>query len=99
MRRLMQVASFLILPFIVEASETVKLKGYLGERLDAMIEKSIVGTDVDYLTVQFSADADTSHWWQTEFWGKWKTEPSDNQHPFQRYSFQSSHQGALQDNL
>ena len=36
-----------------------------------MIEKSVVRTDVDYLTVQFSADADTRQWWQTEFWGKW----------------------------
>ena len=71
MKSVATVTFFLSLPFIVEASEMVKLKGYLGERLDAMIEKSVVRTDVDYLTVQFSADADTRQWWQTEFWGKW----------------------------
>ena len=31
----------------------VRLKGYLGDRLDAMILRQVVGTDVDYITAPF----------------------------------------------
>ena len=31
----------------------VKLKGGLGARLDAMIERHVAGTDVDYITAPF----------------------------------------------
>ena len=50
---------------------SVRLKGYLGERLDAMIERHVVGTDVDYITAPFMEKTETKGWWQTEFWGKW----------------------------
>jgi len=49
----------------------VKLKGYLGARLDAMIERHVVGTDVDYITACFQEKTETKGWWQTEFWGKY----------------------------
>ena len=32
---------------------SVRLKGYLGERLDAMIERHVAGTDADYVTAPF----------------------------------------------
>ena len=50
---------------------TVRLKGYLGERLDAMIRRHVCGTDVDYITAPFMEKTETKGWWQTEFWGKW----------------------------
>ena len=50
---------------------SVRLKGYLGERLDALIERHVIGTDVDYITAPFQEKTETKGWWQTEFWGKW----------------------------
>ena len=49
----------------------IRLKGYLGERLDAMIERHVTGTDVDYITAAYQEKTETKGWWQTEFWGKW----------------------------
>ncbi|MEI7807143.1 MAG: beta-L-arabinofuranosidase domain-containing protein, partial [Verrucomicrobiota bacterium] len=49
----------------------VLLKGYLGERLDAMIKRHVVGTDIDYITAPFLEKTETKGWWQTEFWGKY----------------------------
>ena len=49
----------------------VRLKGWLGERLDAMIEKHVAARDVDYITAPFMEKTETKGWWQTEFWGKW----------------------------
>ena len=49
----------------------VRLKGYLGGRLDAMIERHVAGTDADYITAAFMEKTETKGWWQTEFWGKW----------------------------
>ena len=50
---------------------SVRLKGYLGERLNAMIERHVCGADVDYITAPFMEKTETKGWWQTEFWGKW----------------------------
>ena len=50
---------------------SVRLKGYLGERLDAMIERHVAGTDADYVTAPFMEKTERRGWWQTEFWGKW----------------------------
>ena len=47
-----------------------RLKGYLGERLDRMIERHIGGTDVDYITAPFLSKWDDRSW-RTEFWGKY----------------------------
>ena len=49
----------------------IKLKGYLGERLDAMIQGHVIGTDVDYITAAYQEKTETKGWWQTEFWGKY----------------------------
>jgi len=49
----------------------VRLKGYAGERLDAMIERNVAGSDIDYITAPFLHKAETRLGWQTEFWGKW----------------------------
>ena len=50
---------------------SVRLKGHLGECLDAMIERHVCGADVDYITAPFREKTETKGWWQTEFWGKW----------------------------
>ena len=50
---------------------SVRLKGYLGARLDQMIERHVGGTDADYITAPFMEKTETKGWWQTEFWGKW----------------------------
>ena len=48
-----------------------RLKGPLGERLDRMIERHVLGTDPNYITAPFMEKTETKGWWQTEFWGKW----------------------------
>ena len=53
------------------ASAQVRLKGYLGDRLDQMIEHHVVGTDIDYLTAPFIEKTERKNWWHTEFWGKY----------------------------
>ncbi len=49
----------------------VRLKGPLGERLDAMIDRHVAARDVDYITAPFMEKTERKGWWQTEFWGKW----------------------------
>ena len=49
----------------------VRLKGYLGERLDMMIERHVIGTDVEYITAPFLEKTERRGWWQSEFWGKY----------------------------
>ena len=49
----------------------VRLKGYLGKRLDAMIANHVAGQDVDYITAPFMEKTERRRSWQTEFWGKW----------------------------
>ena len=77
MKRLMVGVFFGLLAattaFAENAAEigSVRLKGYLGERLDAMIERHVCGADVDYITSPFMEKTETKGWWQTEFWGKW----------------------------
>jgi len=41
----------------------VRLKGRLGERLDAMIEKHVAARDVDYITAPFMEKTETKGWW------------------------------------
>ena len=54
----------------IDKMTEIKLKGYLGEKLDMMIERHVKGTDVDYITAPFLEKTETKGWWQTEFWGK-----------------------------
>ena len=49
----------------------VRLKGFLGARLDKMIENHVAAADIDYLTAPFLEKTERKFWWQTEFWGKW----------------------------
>ena len=49
----------------------VRLKGFLGERLDAVIANHVAAQDVDYITAPFMEKTERRGWWQTEFWGKW----------------------------
>ncbi len=55
----------------IENLGDVKLKGYLGERLETMIEKHVALRDTDYITAPFMEKTEVNYWWQTEFWGKW----------------------------
>ena len=55
----------------VDKMTEIKLKGFLGEKLDQMIERHVIGTDVDYITAPFMEKTETKGWWQTEFWGKY----------------------------
>ena len=68
------VASFLAVAAWAEGSigeQPIRLKGYLGERLDAMVARHVCETDVDYITAPFLEKTERKFWWQTEFWGKW----------------------------
>ena len=58
-------------PNVLTGMGDVRLKGHLGECLDTMIARHVVGTDVDYITAPFLEKTETKRWWQTEFWGKW----------------------------
>jgi uncharacterized protein len=49
---------------------SIKIEGYLGEKINLVIEKRIKSQDVDYLVEPFRHKNET-HLWQSEFWGKW----------------------------
>jgi DUF1680 family protein len=49
---------------------SVKVDGYLGQKIDLVIEKRIKSQDPDYLVEPFH-HKDETHLWQSEFWGKW----------------------------
>ena len=60
----------------------VRLKGYLGDRLEKMLQNHVMATDVDYITAPFLEKSERHGWWQTEFWGKWM----HAEVPFQTYT-------------
>ena len=72
MMKMFHVAFLLVASLSVSTvfAET-HLKGYLGERLDAMIEHHVADTDTDYITAPFLEKTERKGWWQTEFWGKY----------------------------
>jgi DUF1680 family protein len=49
---------------------SVKIGGYLGQKIDLVFEKRIKSQDADYLVEPFR-HKDETHLWQSEFWGKW----------------------------
>jgi uncharacterized protein len=49
---------------------SIKIEGYLGDKIDLVIEKRIKREDVEMLVEPFRHKNET-HLWQTEFWGKW----------------------------
>ncbi len=69
----------------------VRLRGPLGARLDAMIERHVKSTDVEYITSPFMEKTERRNWWQTEFWGKYMHSAM----PFWTYT----HDSALRRNI
>jgi len=49
---------------------SIKIEGYLGEKMNLVIKKRIKSQDVDQLVEPFRHKNET-HLWQSEFWGKW----------------------------
>jgi uncharacterized protein len=49
---------------------SLKIRGYLGDKIDQVIEERIKAQDVDHLIEPFRHKDETSLW-QSEFWGKW----------------------------
>ncbi len=49
---------------------SVKIKGYLGEKMNLVIAERIMAQDVDHLIEPFR-HKDETRLWQSEFWGKW----------------------------
>ena len=49
---------------------SIKIEGYLGDKIKLVIGQRIKNQDVDYLVEPFRHKNET-HLWQTEFWGKW----------------------------
>lgn len=56
---------------LFRCANRIKLKGYLGERLDSMLERHVCRCDVDYITEPFFEKTERQNRWQTEFWGKY----------------------------
>ena len=52
------------------ATHDVKVRGYVGRRMDACIHNHILKHDACYLTDPYK-DKSEDHYWQCEFWGKW----------------------------
>jgi uncharacterized protein len=52
------------------AANSNKIEGYLGQKIDLVIEKRIKSQDENYLVEPFRHKNET-HLWQSEFWGKW----------------------------
>lgn len=50
--------------------ERISLGGYIGDRINLCIATRVMGQDADYLVEPFRHHEE-SHYWQTEFWGKW----------------------------
>jgi len=53
-------------------SQSARMNGYVGEKLDASYKNRILAQDVDRLVAPFRNRTESSCW-QSEFWGKWFT--------------------------
>ncbi len=51
-------------------ANSVKIDGYLGDKINLVIAQRIKAQDADYLVEPFRYKNET-HLWQSEFWGKW----------------------------
>ena len=49
---------------------SIRIEGYLGEKMNLCIDKRIKAQDADYLVEPFRHKEET-RLWQSEFWGKW----------------------------
>ena len=64
-------SAILVADKLIPISPTsVKVQGYLGEKMNLCIEKRIKSQDVDHLIEPFRHKEET-RLWQSEFWGKW----------------------------
>jgi hypothetical protein len=52
------------------SANSIKIEGYLGEKINLVIRQRIKKEDVDQLVEPFRHKTET-HLWQSEFWGKW----------------------------
>lgn len=55
---------------VTYAPSSVKIEGYLGEKMDLVIRKRIMAQDAGHLIEPFRHKEET-RLWQSEFWGKW----------------------------
>ena len=49
---------------------SIKIEGYLGEKMNLVVSERIMAQDVDHLIEPFR-HKDETRLWQSEFWGKW----------------------------
>ena len=59
----------------------IRVRGYVGDRLDGCIRNHVMATDGIYLTDPYKWKTERVYW-QTEFWGKWMHSAV----PFARYT-------------
>ena len=50
--------------------DSIQLRGYVGNRIDACIKQRVVTQDIQHLIEPFRHKEETRAW-QSEFWGKW----------------------------
>ena len=55
---------------IIFSPSSVKIEGFLGQKMDLCISQRIKAQDVDHLIEPFRHKEET-RLWQSEFWGKW----------------------------
>ena len=55
---------------VASAYGEVKVRGYVGRRMDACVQNHLLKHDAVYLTDPYK-DKTEDHYWQCEFWGKW----------------------------
>ena len=68
-RRIVIIAGALAVSALTSQAE-VKVRGYVGRRIDACFVNHILKHDACYLTDPYK-DRTEDHYWQCEFWGKW----------------------------
>jgi DUF1680 family protein len=57
---------------VLRSAVSVKINGFIGDKLDSSYQNRILAQDVDRLIAPFNNRSET-FCWQSEFWGKWFT--------------------------
>ena len=57
---------------VLQTAQSVRMQGFIGEKLDAAYQNRILAQDVDHFVEPFK-NRNEDRCWQTEFWGKWFT--------------------------
>jgi uncharacterized protein len=55
---------------VLFSPSSIKIEGYLGEKMNLVVTERIMAQDVDHLVEPFR-HKDETRLWQSEFWGKW----------------------------